>query len=75
MAGHDALVDYIERKYNLMAVESTAKGLFYLQDDNDRNKIGIMTCRKGECSISILTKNQAETLLKEFKDICDICFN
>jgi hypothetical protein len=70
--GHDALVDAVERNYDLNAIESTENGLFYLQDNNDRNKIGIMTCRNGKRSIAILTKKQAYALIEEFKDICDM---
>ena len=70
--GHDVLVDRIERAYDLNAIESTANGLFYLQDNDDRKKIAIMTCKNGECNIAVLTKKQAEALIEEFKDICDM---
>ena len=70
--GHDVLVDRIERAFELNAIESTVNGLFYLQDNDDRKKIGIMTCRNGECSIAVLTKNQAYALIEEFEDICDM---
>ena len=41
-------------------------------NNNDRKRIGIMTCRNGECSIAVLTKNQAYALIEEFEDICDM---
>ena len=71
--GHDTLVDSIELNYDVRAIESLERGLFYLQDD-DRKLIGIMTCKAGNKSIAILTKKQAYALLDEFKDICDMVF-
>ena len=71
--GHDILVDSIELNYDVRAIESLERGLFYLQDD-DRKLIGIMTCKAGKKSIAILTKKQAYALLDEFKDICDMVF-
>ena len=70
--GHAVLVVRIVRAFELTALESTSNGLFYLQDNDDRKRIGIMTCRNGECSIAVLTKNQAYALIEEFKDICDM---
>ena len=73
IAGHDTIVDNIERKYDIRGVESEEKGLFYLED-NYRKSIGIMTCRSGQKSVAILTKKQAYALIEEFKDICDMYF-
>jgi hypothetical protein len=71
--GHDMLADEIEMNYDIKAIESLERGMFYLQD-NERKSIGIMTCKSGKRSIAILTKKQAYTLLEEFEDICEAVF-
>ena len=71
--GHDAIVDSIERNYNVRATESEAKGLFYLEDDK-RKSIGILAIRNGNKSMAKLTKEQAYALIDEFKDVCDMYF-
>ena len=69
-----ALMTAFEAKHDIWSVQSEAKGLFYLQD-NERDKIGIMSIVKGRKQFVILTKKQAEALIKEFKDICEIYFS
>ena len=63
-----------EAQHGVFSVQSEAKGLFYLQD-NDRDKIGIMRITDGKKQFVILTKKQAKALIKEFKDICEIYFS
>ena len=66
----DEMVSKVEFRYDLVAIESEAKGLFYLTDDK-RKSIGIMTCKKGEKSICVLNKNQVKALLNELGAIWD----
>lgn len=70
---YDTVVSGIEKNYNLRAIESLTKGLFYLEDDNHQT-IGILTVKKGKKSIAVLNKRQAYALIDEFKDICDMYF-
>ncbi len=71
MDNHDQIVSRLEFQHDLRAIESDAKGLFYLQDD-EKKFIGIMTCRYGGKSICVLSKKQSYALLNEFKAICDM---
>ena len=63
-----------EAKHDIWSVQSEAKGLFYLQD-NERDKIGIMRITDGKKQFVILTKKQAKALIKEFKEVCEIYFS
>jgi hypothetical protein len=67
----DELVSKVELRYGLRAIESEAKGLFYLQDD-ERKLIGILTLKNGRKSCAILSKKQAYALIDEFKAVCDL---
>ena len=71
MDNHDQIVSRIEFQHGLRAVESEAKGLFYLTD-NERKSIGIMTCKFGGRSICVLSKKQVHALLNELKAVCDL---
>lgn len=68
---YDSMVDRIEYQYGVRAIQSDAKGLFYLEDD-ERKLIGIMTVKNNKKSICLLNKNQVKALLNELKDICDL---
>lgn len=68
---YDSMVDKIEYQYGVRAIQSDAKGLFYLEDDKWK-LIGIMTTKNNNKSICILNKKQVEALLNELEEICDI---
>ena len=65
---NDYIVTDIEREYNVRAIESEAKGLYYLEDD-EKKYLGIMTVRKGKANWIVLNKKQIKALIKEIKDI------
>ena len=69
----DSIIHNIEVKYGVQAIESNAKTVFYLQDD-ERKHIGIMTVQKGVKRWIILTKEQFKALAEEVKDIYDVVF-
>lgn len=71
---NDTIVFGIEKKYGVQAIESGARGLWYLQDD-ERQGMGIMTLTKGIPTYAILKKEQIKTLIKELQDVYDMVFN
>ena len=68
---HDSVVDKVEYQHGVRAIQSDAKGLFYLED-NKRKLIGIMTVKNNQKTICVLNKNQVEALLNELEEICDM---
>ena len=70
----DNIVTIIEKDYDVRAIESETKGLYYLEDDA-KKELGIMTITKGKMSYTILKKKQVETLIKELQDVYDMVFN
>ena len=70
MDNSDEIACKVEFQYDLRAIESEAKGLFYLTDDK-RKSIGILTCRHGNKSICVLNKNQVKALLEDLGAIWD----
>ena len=68
---YNSIVDKVEYQHDIRAIQSDAKGLFYLEDD-ERKLIGIMTVKNNKKSICLLNKNQVKALLNELKDICDL---
>lgn len=75
MAGNsrDTIVTNIEYKYDVRAIESEEKGLYYLEDDNN-TEIGILVIKDGVPFHIVLSKKQASALLKEFEDVCKMRF-
>jgi purine-nucleoside phosphorylase len=69
----EAIVTNIECKYDVRAIESEVKGLYYLEDD-DKKHIGILTVINGNTQHIILSKKQAKMLAKEMKSICEVVF-
>ena len=72
-SNHDSIVTSLEVNHDLRAIESFAKGLFYLEDDEGKS-IGILTVKNGKRSCAVLSKKQAYALIDEFKAVCDLYF-
>lgn len=70
---HGCIVTTLEINHELRAIESFAKGLYYLEDDEGKS-IGILTLKNGRKSCAILSKKQAYALIDEFKEVCDLYF-
>lgn len=64
------VVTAIEYNYDVRAIQSESKGLYYLEDD-EKKQIGILVVKDGVPMHVILSKNQAYTLVKELKEVCD----
>jgi hypothetical protein len=73
MADHNQIVTAIEYNYDVRAIQSEAASLYYLEDD-DKKDIGILVVRDGTPMHIVLNKNQAYTLAKELKEVCDSIF-
>lgn len=71
---NDNIVYGIEKRYGVQAIESEARNLWYLQDE-ERKYLGFMTIIKRKPIWLILKKEQIKTILKELKDIYDMVFN
>lgn len=74
--GYDARVNEIELAEGLMGVESKAQGLFYLLDKENawisKRKLSILAILEGKESRITLTLKQAQALLEEIKEICEM---
>lgn len=68
------IVFRIEKKYGVQAIQSECNGLFYLQDE-DKLGMGILTVIEGKLHYTLLTREQAKTLVREINDIYDMLFN
>ena len=75
MAGNsrDAIVTNIEYKYDVRAIQSEEKGLYYLEDYKN-TYIGILVIRDGVPMHIIISKKQASALIKELEDVCKMRF-
>lgn len=73
MADNGAAVTAIEDKFNVKAIESEAKGLYYLYDD-ERKYLGILTVRNKIPVYTILNQKQLRALQQELQDICEVVF-
>ena len=73
MADHNQIVTAIEYNYDVRAIQSEAKSLYYLEDD-DKKDIGILVVRDGVPMHIVLNRTQAYTLVKELKEVCDSVF-
>jgi hypothetical protein len=71
---NNAVVTNIESKYGVRAIQSEAKGLFYIEDD-DKKDIGILVLVDGKPFYVVLNRKQAYALAKEFKDVVKMRFN
>lgn len=67
---HNQIVTAIEYCHDVRAIQSEAASLYYLEDD-DKKDIGILVIRDGVPLHVVLSKKQAFTLAKEFKEICE----
>jgi hypothetical protein len=70
---NDYIVTEIEKNYQVRAIESEAKGLYYLEDD-EKKYFGIMTILNGIPNYVILKKAQAEKLIEELKEVYNSVF-
>ena len=68
MADHNSIVTAIEYNHDVRAIQSEAKSLYYLEDD-EKKDIGILVVRDGIPMHIVLNRTQAATLAKEFKSI------
>lgn len=73
MADHNQIVTAIEYNYDVRAIQSEAKSLYYLEDD-DKKDIGILVVRDGVPMHIVLNRTQAYTLAKELKEVCNLRF-
>lgn len=73
----DNTVTAIECKYGVKAVNSEAKHLYYLFDEDKRN-MGIMVIHtvddKNISNQIIISKEQAKALINELKDVYNMIF-
>ena len=74
MANVDNMITSIEKRFNVQAIESEAKNLFYIQDE-DRLGMGILTVVDDSMTCTLLNKKQIKALIKELKDVYDMLFN
>ena len=74
MAYEDAMVTTIEGNYDVLAIQSEARNLWYLEFDKKKKKVGILTINDGEKTCVVLTKKQAMTLVEEFQSILETVF-
>lgn len=68
------VVTEFEYKNDVYAINSDAKGLFYLYDDV-KESIGIMTVKKGLAEAIVLKKAQIKSLIDELQDVYNMVFN
>ena len=73
MADPNQIVTAIEYNYDVRAIQSEAKSLYYLEDD-EKKQIGILAIKDGTPMHIVLSKNQAYTLAKELKEVCNSVF-
>lgn len=73
MADHNSIVTAIEYNHDVRAIQSEAKSLYYLEDD-EKKQIGVLVVKDGTPMHIVLSKNQAYTLAKELKEVCDSVF-
>lgn len=69
----DNIVFRIEKKYGVQAIQSEAKNLFYLQDD-DREAMGILTIVDYKPTFTVLKKEQIKALINELQDVYEMMF-
>ena len=73
MVDSNQVVTAIEYNYDVRAIQSEAKSLYYLEDD-EKKQIGVLVVKDGTPMHIVLSKNQAYTLAKELKEVCDSVF-
>jgi hypothetical protein len=70
----NSIVTNIECKYDVRAIESEVKGLYYLEDDENKS-IGILVIKNDVPMHIVLSKKQAKQLAKEFREVVNTVFN
>ena len=73
MADHNQIVTAIEYNHDVRAIQSEAKSLYYLEDD-EKKQIGILAIKDGTPMHIVLNRTQAYTLAKELKEVCNSVF-
>lgn len=70
----DNYVTQLECKYDVRAIQSEVKGLYYLEDDENKS-IGILVIKNDVPMHIVLSKKQAKQLAKEFREVVNTVFN
>lgn len=70
---NDNTITSIEKKYDVLGIESVADAMWYL--NCKREKLGILTIHNDEKTCVILNKSQAKVLLSELQGIIEVVFD
>lgn len=69
----DNKITTFEYKHGVRAIASKAPALYYFFDE-DKKGVGIVTFHNGKPLYTVMSKKQAQAVIQEFSDVCEMIF-